>query len=423
MNSHSILIIAIAVTGYGLVSRRLEGTVFTAPLLFTAFGLLAGAQGLGLLYVEVGDDAVHLVAEITLILVLFGDASRIDLRALRRELGLPVRLLLIGMPLTIAAGGGLAFLVLPELGLWQALLVGAILAPTDAALGQAVVSSKLVPQRIRQALNVESGLNDGIAVPIILVVLCVAGAEVEGARTAGEWVLFATKQLTLGPAVGVFVGLTGGWILTRGKRGAWFSESLERLLGLGLAAIAFTGAEAIGGNGFIATFLAGLSMGNWARDVCSPVYEFLEAEGQLLMLVVFLLLGATMVGPVLSHATPFILLYTVASLTIVRMIPTAIAMLGTGLRAPTVGFLGWFGPRGLASILFAIVAVEQGMLADPELVFTVIIATVILSVVLHGITAAPGARIYGRAIEKNREHCKVEMAEVTEHPVRSIGGS
>lgn len=419
MEISSILVIASLVIAYGLVSRRLAGTVLTAPLLFTLLGLFLGGYGLNLIE-HVEKDAIHLIAEITLLFVLFGDASRIDLRALKRELGLPVRLLLIGLPLTVALGGGLAFAMFPDLGLWQALLIGAILAPTDAALGQAVVSSKRVPLKIRQALNVESGLNDGIAVPLILIIMCAAGTEVETTRTTIEWAVFATKQLTLGPAVGLLVGGAGGFFLTVGKKKEWFTESLERLLGLGLAVVAFTGAEVVGGNGFIATFLAGLTMGHMAKGVSSVVYEFLEAEGQLLMLVVFLLLGSALAWPALTHATPMIFVYALLSLTVIRMLPTGLSMVGAGLRAPTVGFLGWFGPRGLASILFAIVAVEEGMLSNPEVVFTIIITTVVFSIVAHGLSAAPGAKIYGGIVERRLEHCKAEMAKVREHPTRLL---
>lgn len=421
MDSSSVLVICFVIVLFSLISRRLENSILTPPILFALFGLLAGANGLGILHISLGDDALHLVAEITLILVLFGDASRINLRALKKELGLPLRLLGISLPLTILAGGGLALFVFPELTLWEGMLLGAILAPTDAALGQAVVSSKKVPQRIRQALNVESGLNDGIAVPIVLILMSLAATEVHEARTSSEWVVFTTKQIALGPLAGIVVGLLGGWVLVHGKKNNWFSESLERILGLALAILAFTAAEHIGGNGFIAAFIGGLTMGNFAKNVRSPVYEFLEAEGQLLMLVVFLILGATIAWPVLSTASPIVFLYAAASLTVVRMLPTAIGMIGTGAKAQTVAFLGWFGPRGLASLLFVIVVVEEGMLAHSELVFAIVITTVVGSILAHGMTAAPGASLYGAFMKRNKDNCHTEMKTVTHHPVRTGG--
>ncbi len=391
--------------------------MLTAPLLFVLIGLVLGSDAIGL-HFEIGHSSIHLIAEVTLILVLFGDASRIDLRALKSELGIPVRLLLIAMPLTIAFGGGVAYLIFPGLGIAQAFLVGAILAPTDAALGQSVVSSPVVPKRIRQGLNVESGLNDGIAVPIILLLLCLASAQTEGGRTATEWVWFAAKQLSLGPATGILVGFVGSALLTRGKEQDWFSESLERLLGVIIAIIAFTGAETVGGNGFIAAFLGGMVMGNRSRNVRTPVYEFLEAEGQLVSLLVFLLLGATLAWPVLEHVSPKHILYALASLTVIRLFPTALSLIGAKLRPSSVLFLGWFGPRGLASILFAMVALEEGTTADPHGVFTIVIITVLLSVLLHGITASPLSEIYGRAMQREPKNCKEEHKDVFSHPTR-----
>ena len=419
MDSHNILVVAGAILLFGLLSRRLENSMLTPPLLFTGLGLFVGMDSIGLLDLHVDDHAVHLIAEVTLILVLFGDASRIDLGALKREIGLPIRLLFVSMPLTITLGGALALGLFPQLSVWEALLVGAILAPTDAALGQAVVSAKAVPQRIRQALNVESGLNDGIAVPVVLVFLFLSGSEVGDRQTGAEWLAFAAKQVVLGPLVGIGVGVLGGVLLTRGQKRQWMSGSLERPMGLLFAVMAFTGAEQIGGNGFIAAFAAGLTLGNVARDVCSPLYEFLEAEGQLLMLLVFLLFGVTMAWPALAAASLPIALYAAASLTLVRMLPVAASMIGSGLRLPSMAFLGWFGPRGLASILFVIVVVNEGMLANANLVFAIVVTTVLASIASHGVTAAPLAAKYGRMVARKRDTCGAELASVAEHPLRT----
>ncbi|MEZ4429937.1 MAG: sodium:proton antiporter, partial [Nannocystaceae bacterium] len=401
---------------FGLVSRRLDGSVLTPPLAFVLIGFLLGADGLNLLAIPPGHQAIHLLAEITLVLVLFADASRIDLRALRRELGIPVRLLGVGLPLTIALGAVVAKLVLPELSVWEAATLGAVLAPTDAALGQAVVSSPKVPLRIRQALNVESGLNDGVALPVVMIFAALAGAGSD-ARAPGEWLAFWGLQVTLGPAVGVAVAYAGGRLLDLALRRAWMNESFAQLSGLSLALLAFTVAEAIGGNGFIAAFVGGMVLGNTARESSAAIHEFLEAEGQLLMLLVFMVFGAMFAWPALQDADGPTILYAALSLTLIRMIPVALSLLGARLRLSTVLFLGWFGPRGLATVLFGLLILESCGAAHRAGLFTVAMVTVVFSVVAHGVTAGPGAALYAQLVGGS-DAGAAEREQVQGHPTR-----
>ena len=394
MEPASIAVIALAVCLFAAFSRKAERSPLTAPMFFLAVGFCLGGEGLGWMQLDVDGGAIHVLAELTLVLVLFTDAARIDLTCLRREKSLPARLLGIGMPLTIVAGAAVALAVLPEFGWIEALLLAAILAPTDAALGQAVVSNPLVPVRIRQSLNVESGLNDGIALPVVLVFASLAGAR-EEAGDAIYWLRFAALAVTLGPLVGGAVGFVGGRVVDWGTRSGWINDAFQRIAGLGLALLAFGAAELVGGNGFIAAFVAGLTLGNTARGVCTCLYEFGEAEGQLLTLLVFLAFGAAMVPEALPLVTGAAVLYALLSLTVVRMVPVALSLLGTGLRPASVGFLGWFGPRGLASILFVLLVVDGGRLATGPLLETVVVLTVLASTFLHGLTAFPIARRYG----------------------------
>ncbi|MEM1418197.1 MAG: cation:proton antiporter, partial [Myxococcota bacterium] len=229
------LLVVVFVLAFAALSRRLEATPLTAPMVFTAFGMLISPDALGLLDLEVEDEVVHLLAELTLVLVLFADASRIDTRALRRELGLPVRLLGIGLPLTIAAGLGAGLLLFPGLGVWEALVLAAVLAPTDAALGQAVVSAEVVPLRIRQALNVESGLNDGIAVPVVLVAVALAQVMGGAGDEPESWVLFTALQVGLGPVAGLVGGGLLAAVLGRAYAAGAMNEAFARLAGLLLA--------------------------------------------------------------------------------------------------------------------------------------------------------------------------------------------
>ncbi|MEM7199786.1 MAG: cation:proton antiporter [Planctomycetota bacterium] len=416
MEPYSLALIALAICAVAVFSQKAERSPLTAPMFFTAAGLVLGHAGLGWLKLEVGEAGIHVLAELTLVLVLFTDAARIDLRCLRRERNLPARLLGIGMPLTIALGGAAALVLMPEIGWAGALLLAAILAPTDAALGQAVVSNPAVPVRIRQSLNVESGLNDGIALPVVLVLASLAGAR-EEAGDATYWLRFAGLAVTLGPLVGAAVGVVGGRVVAWGTRSGWINHAFQRLAGLGLALLAFSVAELVGGNGFIAAFVAGLALGNTARGVCACLYEFGEAEGQLLTLLVFLVLGAAVLPEALGEATGVAVLYALLSLTVLRMVPVALALLGTGLRPASGAFLGWFGPRGLASILFALLVVEEGRLATGPLLMTVVVLTVAGSTVLHGMTAYPLAQRYGRYAGA-METTEPEHAEAVEMPVR-----
>ena len=417
MSTLSLAVVALFILGFGLVSKRIQTTVVTAPMIFVLFGVLVG-PGLGLVNVALDSPAVQLLAELTLVLVLFTDAARIDLARLRREHNIPLRLLGVGLPLTILAGTVAGVALLGELTLGEALVLAIILAPTDAALGQAVVSSARVPVRIRQALNVESGLNDGLALPVLLFAISLA-AMVENATEGAFWLRFAFLQVVLGPVVGTAVGYLGGRLVSRAVRTGRMSDSFRDLSALGLALLAYAGAEVVGGNGFIAAFTAGLALGNTARSLCSSLYEFAEAEGQLLMLLSFLVFGAVMVGPTLDGLGPAAVLYALASLTLVRMVPVWLALSGLGLEPTTRVFLGWFGPRGIASILYGLLLLERSELDHEGTVFGVTMLTILLSVFLHGITAWPGVRWYGGWAERMSDEPDMpEMQPVSEMPVR-----
>jgi NhaP-type Na+/H+ or K+/H+ antiporter len=416
MHADQLALVAFALLLFGAVSKKAERSPLTPPIFFVLVGLAMSPRALGWLDLDVNGSVIHALAELTLVLVLFTDASRIDLACLRREESLPARLLGIGLPLTILAGFAAALALLPGIEPSEALLLAAVLAPTDAALGQAVVSNPRVPVRIRQSLNVESGLNDGIALPVVLVFASLAGAR-EEAGGVGYWLGFAALAVTLGPLVGVLVGWAGGRLVEHGTRAGWITRAFEQLAALGLALLAFSVAELVGGNGFIAAFAAGLTVGNVARSVCPCLHEFGEAEGQLLTLLVFLVFGGVMVPMALPLLDARAFAYALASLTIVRMVPVALALLGTGLRPASVAFLGWFGPRGLASILFALLVVEEGRLESGPFLVAVVVLTVLLSTLLHGITAYPLARRYG-AFASALAEARAERRDALELPVR-----
>ena len=413
MEPEVLVSIAAALIAFGVVSRRMERWVVSPPMVFVLLGLALGALG----WLGLERAFIDGLAELALALLLFTDAVRIDLTCLRREESLPVRLLGIGLPLTIVAGAIAAWMVFPILGFWEILLIAAILAPTDAALGQAAVSSPLVPVRVRQSLNVESGLNDGIALPFVLVAASLAGATQEGGDL-GYWLRFAGLQLLMGPLVGVVVGYLGGQAVEKSTRSGWMNAPFQRLSVIGLAGLAFAGAELVGGNGFIAAFVAGLTLGNTTRAICQCLYEFGEAEGQLLTLLVFLFFGGVMIPDAFPHWDARVWLYALLSLTVVRMAPVALALVGAGLRPATVVFIGWFGPRGLASILYTMIVVEDGLLATGEFLESIVMLTVCVSTFAHGVTAYPFARRYGRLFAEKREDAAAEHRPASELPVR-----
>jgi len=415
MDLTTLAIVAGALFLYALVSGRLQGTVVTAPLVFIVFGFAAGNGGLGIANIDPGHSAIHFIAEFTLILVLFTDAARIDLDRVRRDHSLPVRMLLIGLPLTILAGTMLAAWAFPEFTIWEAALLAALLAPTDAALGQSVVSEQAVPVRIRQAINIESGLNDGIALPAVLMLAALASMEPASAQ-ASEWLRFGVLQVALGPVVGIAVGYLGARALDAAAVRGWANTSFQGIGILSLAVITYVGAELIGGNGFISAFIGGMVFGNSIRHPCTFLFEFMETEGQLLMLITFLIFGAAMLPEGLAHLDSAFVLYAVLSLTVIRMLPIAISLLGSGLRMPSLLFLGWFGPRGLASILFVLLILEQSAVPHRDELLAITVITVGLSALLHGVTAAPLANRYGR-LAKRMGEC-VENRPAAEMPLR-----
>lgn len=421
MDAQTLAILALGIIVYSLISGRIERTVLTAPIIFMLLGLAVGDLGLSLLRLELSSEFIAVLAELTLVLILFSDAARVDLTLLRKEHDLPIRLLAIGLPLTIALAAAAAALLLPGLGLWEAVVLGTIVAPTDAALGQAVVSSPEVPVRVRQALNIESGLNDGLALPVLLLALSMAGASAEP-QSAASWLRFAAAQVTLGPLVGVLVGFIGGKLIVASADRGWISSTLEEIAPLALAFFAYAGAELVGGNGFIAAFFAGLTLGNTARALCVHVHEFAEAEGELLTLLVFLLLGAILLPDLIGGTEwwpPSLILFVVAALTVARLVPVALSLLGTSVRWETVVFIGWFGPRGIASVLYLLLVLEGMPLAGMQVIAGAVLFTVATSIFAHGLSAYPGAQRYAARLSRMRgEEPLVEHARVTEMPTR-----
>jgi len=381
---------------YALLSRRASQTPLTAPILFTAAGMVMSRSWVQIAAAGVTSNVFLRLAEVGLVLLLFTDASRTDLTVLRSIRTLPARLLSTGMLLTIFLGGIVARLVFPGLSIWEAGILAAILAPTDAGLGQIVVCSQRVPMRVRQALNVEAGLNDGLSVPFLLFFMALAAAKIEGGPAS--LLQFIGEQLGLGVIVGIAVGLIGGWWLRTAVRRGWVAESFPQIAVVTLPLLCLLLAEMVDASMFIASFVAGLAVQIPFKEAGKHSVEFAEEWGQILNLAVFFLFGMV-VARDWPQFTLTSWVYAVLSLTVVRMLPVAVALIGTHLSPSSIIFMGWFGPRGLASIVLGLVYLEQELhLSSEPTIRATVMLTVVLSIFVHGLSALPGISIYARKV-------------------------
>jgi NhaP-type Na+/H+ or K+/H+ antiporter len=410
------IIFSIAIFIYSLVSHRIEGSIITAPMIFVGIGLLISPEGLDFISLGVNNELVLVFAEIALVLILFSDAARIDFTTLKGNRNLPARLLGIGLPLTIFAGAVTAILLFTDLALAEAALIGAILAPTDAGLGQVIVNSPKVPARIRQALNVESGLNDGGAIPFFAFFLVLADAEKEN-LPASQWVLFAAEQIGLGILVGLIVGLLGGYLVNKAIDKGLMQGRFSWIGFLALAIISFIAADAVGGSGFIAAFVGGLATSVTGRHVGESVIEFTATGGEIFSLAVFFIFGI-LAASLLSGLTLEILIYAVLSLTLIRMLPVAISLVKTRLRPESVLFIGWFGPRGLASIVLLLITLNDAPgIPGLQTIAVVVSTTILISVFAHGLSANPLINWYAGKVAVLPGDAP-ELKEVVESPTR-----
>ena len=414
----SVLIIGIFFAGllaYGLVSRVLDAWSLTPQIVMLGLGLVLGVIVAGTPEVGIDAELLNVAGEAALILCLFVDAARIDIGALRGSAGLPARLLAIGLPLTLVAGTVAAMILFPDMPLLDAMLLAILVAPTDAALGVLVVSSPKVPIRIRQAINIESGLNDGLVTPLVLVVVVAGAAESSG--TSG-WVADAVAQIGLGVLAGVVVGAGGAALLRFAFRRGWILDGARWILAPALAFLAWFVAHSLGGNAFVAAFVAGLASTAVIGRVSDEFLEFGEVGGELLGLAVFFMFGALV--PSLGPFDMPTIAFAIAALTVVRMLPVALSLVGTGLAPATVAFVGWFGPRGLASIVLALVAIGDGAEGPPAfstIVIAAVALTVTLSVLTHGLSAGPAVRWYAGSVSRLRPEAP-ELAQTSQVPVR-----
>lgn len=393
------------------ISGRLERLWVSEPMVATLLGVLVGYFIIDSINME--SPLILTVLEVTLALVLFSDASRIDISHLRDGFSWPLRMLLVGLPIVVFLGALVASWYL-GLTLGFALLLGVVLAPTDAALAEPVLESEVVPPRVRQAINVESGLNDGLALPLLLIAIGVIGSE--GAASGGGGVVrVVLSQLGIGIVGGIVLGWLGAKIIGKGAESGWMNPLHQKMAALALAVAGFGAVQLLGGSGFVATFIAGGLMGYLIRPRPEYLYDFAEAEGHSLVLVAFFVIGAGTAVDVLTEGVPAeALVMAFVSLFVLRPMAIWLSLLGQSLRRRTVLFLGWFGPRGLATVVFMLFAIEELGGLD-SLVEDTLTVAVLLSIVLHGISAVPMSRwLTGMAMADDMP----EMGEAFAHPMR-----
>jgi sodium/hydrogen antiporter len=420
--SWELAIIAAALLIVAGVSGRLTDTSFTPAMAFVLIGLVVGPLVIDEVTISPTSSTVRTLAEATLAVVLFADASRIKLHLLRREYAVPLRLLGIGLPLTIVLGAVLAAGIFSNLNGAEAVVLAVLLAPTDAALGQAVVTEPRLPSRIRQGLNVESGLNDGICVPLLLIALAVADVE-DKTATSHHALTIVVEEIGYGILGGAAAGLAAAGVVAFAHRRGLMSGSWLQVIPIAGAGLAYGIAAGLGGSGFIAAYLAGGMFGALVPKESDEASRLSEEVGGLLGGVTFLIFGAALLGPALKHVDWRVGLYAALSLTLARMLPVAVAMLRSGARWQTVGFLGWFGPRGLASIVFAVISVQEAHLAGAQTILLATYLTIGLSVLAHGITAAPLARRYAGWYEAHSPHRRPTMESIPAPQHRARGHS
>ena len=389
-----LAILALFIAVYSMVAGRIERSVISGPIIFVLAGFLIGPFGFGWLKGDATSSDLRTLADLTLALILFIDAANADMSILKRQFKIPSRMLLLGLPGVIALGFGLAVLMFDGLTLYEAAILATMLAATDAALGKAVITNKAVPARIREGLNVESGLNDGICVPIVLFFIALAVSGEHGSSDASAIALVA-QELGIGMAVGLGLALVGATLLHWCWKQGWVTEIWMQVTVVGLAIASFAIAQSLHGSGYIAAFTGGMLFGYLAKDATHKLVLAAEGTGETLALVTWMLFGAMVIGPALKLFTWEVVVYALLSLTVIRVLPIFLSLAGTGESISSRLFLGWFGPRGLASIVFAIIVINAEV-PGGEFLALVVICTVFLSLIAHGISANPLAKWIGR---------------------------
>ncbi|MFT4551715.1 MAG: NhaP-type Na+/H+ or K+/H+ antiporter [Chlamydiales bacterium] len=393
MESISLGAVALLILSFALVSFPIQRSYLTPPMFFVLFGMLVGPHGLGVIDPDISSSVTKFVVEVTLILVLFCDGTRIQIPGTSRLDLTSFRLLFAGMGIYILLGAVAAYFLFEGLGFWQGALLAAVLAPTDAGLGEASIADERVPLNVRNNINLESGLNDGLAVPV-LIFLMVCESLYAGASEAQFWLGFAAREIGGGALAGVAVGLLGEWLLTSAQKNKTIMPSFQQLAGIALALLAYSSADLCGGNGLIAAYLAGFSLGNARQGHHSSLLQFSHHQKELFSLITFMFFGALWVLPALKGATWKTFLFAMLCLTVIRIVSVLLSMLGSSMPMKSKFYIAWVGPKGIASLLFGLIVLENFSVPHREEIFLITTVTVFLSIFLHGLSAKFLVKLY-----------------------------
>ena len=397
----NLAVLAVFAFLYSVFAGGLAKTVISGPMIFIGFGLLFGPLGLGVLTWDVETNELRVLADLTLALILFIDAAIADLSVVRRSIRLPQRMLVVALPMIIVLGFGVGYLIFDDLTLFELAILATMLAATDAALGKGVITNKDVPEDIRESLNVESGMNDGICVPILFLFIALAvGSDIEGDSTSLAITLFI-KEIGIGLVVGLGLTAVGSWLIKWCWNRGWLTSIWQQVPVVTLAVGSFAVAQSLHGSGYVAAFVGGILFGHLARGYEHELLHAAEGVGEVMALATWVVFGSAVIGQVYPYFSWQVVLYAVLSLTVVRMLPIFLSLAGTGQSTRSKLFLGWFGPRGLASIVFAIIVLSKDLPGEDLLAITVV-CTVVLSIFAHGLTANPFAKAFASAISKQK---------------------
>ena len=390
-----LAVICLLVFLFSLVAKRAERSMFTGPILFLLAGMLLGGAGAGWVSPQITPDVLRVLADITLALLLFADGAHSDRASLRDHAQLPVRMLAIGIPGSILLGVAAGIVLLPAFDLWQLAIMATALAATDAALGKSVVSDPRVPTYIRSTLNVESGLNDGLCVPILLVFIALSQSH-HGDEPGMIALALTAQEIGIGLLVGLTVAGLGFQLIALAKARGFINSLWKRVPTVMLALLCFALTQSLHGSGYIAAFSGGLLFGHLARQRVHHMVVDAEGIGEVLGLTTWFLFGAAVVPIVSQRLSWDMVAYALCCLTFVRMVPALVSLIGSGVSMKHALFMAWFGPRGLASIVFAIIILHE-QVKEGDDIAVIIACTIFLSVILHGLSAAPLAHRFTKS--------------------------
>jgi NhaP-type Na+/H+ or K+/H+ antiporter len=398
MESYTLLFILIGTLLVATVSKRIRETLISLPLVYTLFGLAVAILFTDVIGLQYDNPVIKAIAELTLVLVLASDSSRIQLKGLLRYHDLSLRMLILALPLTFAVGTLIGAIIFEGSNIWVLAILAVALAPIDSSLAESSVDNPKVPIRIRQALNVEGGLDDGITLPFIFLFISLAISSETDLGT-GSYLIFTVQKIAFGSLAGLILGYLGARYISWGSKSGWMSSQFQKIAWLALVLLTYGAAEAIGGNGFIAAFFFGIISGNTIeKQESNRLYRFAEVENTLLIMLTFMFYGAVMLYPALQHINIEMIIYAILSLTLIRMLPVAISLIGTRLRLESILYLGWFGPRGIASILYVYTILQAEGIGRQEMIFSLVMLTIFFSVIAHGMSAVPLTNWYAKRI-------------------------